>query len=218
MISPQLPRWKRAALALGVTAAGMTLCPVLADEPIREDGDHRMEVTSTTFTAGSTLPLSAIDNIIEDGVNVCSVNGAPGGDESPQLAWSHAPRNTRSFVVILYDPTASFTHWGMYNISGRTRMLPQNAGVAGSSFGTQIENDFGDPHYDGPCPPANVAPFAHHYVFTVYALDLELRLPASANFPANAETLYHALIRAGRDGHILASASLGGLYSSTPAD
>ena len=218
MISPHLRHWKRAALALGVTAAAIILCPVVADDWNRDEGDHRMEVTSTTFTAGSTLPLSAIDNIPEDGVNACSVNGAPGGDESPQLAWSHVPHNTRSFVVILYDPTAAFTHWGMYNISAHTRMLPQNAGVADSRFGRQVDNDFGDPHYDGPCPPMNVAPFAHHYVFTVYALDTELSLPSSANFPANAETLYHALIRAGRDGHILASASIGAFYSSTPAD
>jgi Raf kinase inhibitor-like YbhB/YbcL family protein len=218
MICPQLRHCKRAALALGVTAAGMILCPVIADEPTRDEGDHRMEVTSTTFTAGSTLPLSTIDSIIEDGVNTCSVNGAPGGDESPQLAWTYVPRNTRSFVVILYDPTAGFTHWGMYNISAHIRMLPQNAGVADSKFGAQIENDFGDLHYDGPCPPANVAPFAHHYVFTVYALDTALTLPSSVNFPADAETLYHALIHAGRDGHILASASLGAFYSSTPAD
>jgi phosphatidylethanolamine-binding protein (PEBP) family uncharacterized protein len=61
-------------------------------------------------------------------------------------------------------------------------------------------------------------PNVHDYVFTVYALDTELKLSSSANFPANAETLYHALIQAGRDGHILDSASLTGFFSSTPAD
>lgn len=150
-----------------------------------------------------------------NGLNVCTPDGSA---ESPQLAWSHAPHGTRSFVVVLYDTTAAFTHWGMYNIPHRTHELPQNAGVANSAFGSQIDNDFGDPHYDGPCPPAGVAPFAHHYVFTVYALDTQLTLQSSANFPANAETLYHALIRAGREGHILASASITGLFSSTPSD
>jgi len=33
------------------------------------------------------------------------------------------------------------------------------------------------------------------------------------NFPANAETLYHALAR---EGHILATGSLGTFYSATP--
>jgi hypothetical protein len=51
----------------------------------------------------------------------------------------------------------------------------------------------------------------------VYALDTELKLSTLPNFPANAETLYHALIDAGRDGHILASGSLGTYFSSTPS-
>jgi phosphatidylethanolamine-binding protein (PEBP) family uncharacterized protein len=105
----------------------------------------------------------------------------------------------------------------MYNISPKATGLPENAGVAGSTYGTQILNDFGiGNEYDGPCPPANVAPFVHHYVFTVYALDIELTLPSSPNFAANAETLYQALIEAGKSGHILDSASITGLYSTTP--
>jgi Raf kinase inhibitor-like YbhB/YbcL family protein len=137
--------------------------------------------------------------------------------------WSHAPDDTRSFVVVLYDTTAAFTHWGMYNIAASAQGLPENAGVAGSAFGTQVVNDFfvelnGAPaaQYDGPCPPNNLTPFTHDYVFTVYALDTKLTLSSSVNFPATAETLYQALIRAGQDGHILDSASLTGLYSTVP--
>ena len=104
----------------------------------------------------------------------------------------------------------------MYNIAGNATELPEDAGVPSSSFGQQVVNDFFfGAEYDGPCPPANVAPFSHHYVFTVYALDTELSLAGSANFPANAETLYQALIAAGRGGHILASAKLAGFYSTT---
>jgi Raf kinase inhibitor-like YbhB/YbcL family protein len=120
-------------------------------------------------------------------------------------------------VVVLYDVTASFTHWGMYNISANAKQLPENAGVANSSYGLQIENDFDlGQQYDGPCPPANVPPDTHKYVFTAYALSTKLNLPASTNFPANAETLYHALIVAGQQNQILGEASLTGLYSSTP--
>ena len=61
-----------------------------------------------------------------------------------------------------------------------------------------------------------MSPDTHHYRFTVYALDIKLNLPSSANFPATAETLYQALIEAGMRGHILESASLTGLYSTTP--
>jgi Raf kinase inhibitor-like YbhB/YbcL family protein len=215
-----LPLRVRTALALVLGVGGMTLGSVNADEPAWGGGhEHRMELTSTTFTDNSTLPDSAIyEAPLPNGLNACTPDGAAGGNMSPQLQWSHAPHDTKSFVVVLYDTTAAFTHWGMYNISARTRRLPQNAGVANSTRGSQVDNDFGDPHYDGPCPPTGVEPDVHDYVFTVYALDTELKLSSSANFPANAETLYHALIRAGREGHILDSASLTGLFSSTPAD
>ncbi len=193
-----------AAVALGLFAAGAA-----AQGPFR--------LSSTTFSNNSTLPLSMILNEQSNGVNVCTANGAAGGDESPELSWTGAPYGTRSYVVVLYDVTAAFTHWGMYNIAPDVTQLPQNAGQAGSHYGSQIENDFGlGQQYDGPCPPANVAPDAHQYVFTVYALSTPLVLPSSANFPANGETLYHALIEAGEQGAILGKASLTGFYSSTP--
>lgn len=208
--------WRRAGM-LSLAAAGLVLSAVNADEPLWQgQGQGRLEVTSTTFTRNGPLPDSAIYNDISQGVNLCTANGAAGGDESPQLQWAHVPPNTRSFVVVLYDTTAAFTHWAMYDIAPDLRALPQNAGVAGSSYGKEVNNDFGDPSYDGPCPPPGVAPDAHHYVFTVYALDTELKVSTLPNFPANAETIYHALIHAARDGHILASGSLGTYYSDTP--
>jgi Raf kinase inhibitor-like YbhB/YbcL family protein len=175
------------------------------------------QLHSTTFSNDSTLPISTILNNQVNGVNTCTASGAAGYDESPELFWTGAPRGTQFFAVVLYDVTASFTHWGMYNINGNVTQLPENAGVASSHYGLQIENDFDlGQQYDGPCPPANVAPDTHKYVFTVYALTTKLSLPASTNFPANAETLYQALIRAGQQGQILGEASLTGLYSSTP--
>ncbi|HTC15326.1 MAG TPA: YbhB/YbcL family Raf kinase inhibitor-like protein [Steroidobacteraceae bacterium] len=207
----------RGALAVVVATAGLTLSAVHADEPLWSGGDGKLEVASTTFTDGGAFPPSMIYNAVTNGVNVCTADGAMGGDQSPQLAWTHVPDHTRSFVVVLYDTTASFTHWGMYNIARDVRALPKNAGTTDSRFGTQISNDFGDLSYDGPCPPAGVAPDAHHYVFTVYALDTELTVEgAPPNFPAGAEALYHSLIRAGREGHILASGSIASFYSSTP--
>jgi Raf kinase inhibitor-like YbhB/YbcL family protein len=173
--------------------------------------DHDFTVTSSTFKNGATLPLSAI--YANSG---CTYNGAIGGDVSPELSWSNAPRGTRSFVVVLYDVTASFTHWGMYNIAGKVNSLPENAGAAGSTYGTQVANDFGDLSYDGPCPPMTETPYVHRYVFTVYALDAPLpTLPTRGDFSPGAEALYHALLKAGREDHILASASITSYYAST---
>lgn len=180
-------------------------------------GPNSFQLSSTTFATETTLPISMINNITVNGSNGCSIDGTPGGNQSPELSWTNAPRRTVSFVVTAYDTTAAFTHWGMYNISATATGLPENAGIAGSTYGNQIVNDFFvGAEYDGPCPPANVRPYVHYYFFTVYALDSLLGLDSSANFPASAETLYQSLIKAGRNGHILGSASIVGLYSTTP--
>jgi len=206
--------WTRTGLGALVAFAAAVASAVSADEGRANEG--RMELSSRTFTNHGTLPPTAVYNAIVNGKNICTASGVAGGDMSPQLEWSHVPRDTRSFVVMVYDTTASFTHWGMYNIPAQSRELPEDAGVAGSTFGTQVFNDFLDQSYDGPCPPQGVEPFAHHYVFTVYALDTELNLDTSTNFPANAETLFHALLRASEHGHILARASISVFYSATP--
>ena len=203
-------RGKRVNRVAGVAVAfGMLLATASAQQSF--------QLHSATFSNDSVLPVSTIFNNQVNGVNTCSASGAAGYDESPELSWTGAPKGTRSFVVVLYDVTASFTHWGMYNIGGNVTKLPENAGKAGSPYGFQVENDFEmGQEYDGPCPPANVVPNTHKYVFTVYALNGRLTLRGSTNFPANAETLYQALIRAGKQNEILGEASLTGLYSSTP--
>jgi Raf kinase inhibitor-like YbhB/YbcL family protein len=216
MVHRKATRWRRIGVLSAAALTGLTVSAVNADEPLWEGQGARLEVSSTTFVENGPLPDSVIYNYLSNGVNICTANGAVGGDQSPQLHWSGAPYNTRTFVVVLYDTTAAFTHWGMYNIAAHVRTLPANAGAAGSTFGSQVNNDFGDQSYDGPCPPAGVAPDAHHYVFTVYALDTTLTLSSLANFPANAETLYHSLLQAARDGHILASGSIATYYSATP--
>jgi Raf kinase inhibitor-like YbhB/YbcL family protein len=184
--------------------------------PANSQDDRRFEVHSATFKNDTTVPLSMVDNIVVNGSNVCSIDGSPGGNQSPQLSWTNAPADTRTFAVVLFDTTASFAHWGMYNIAADATGLPANAGAAGSTFGQQVFNDFPDQNYDGPCPPANFPPNVHHYVFTVYAMGSELDLPSSANFPANADTLFRALLQAAMRGDVLASASITGFYSTTP--
>jgi Raf kinase inhibitor-like YbhB/YbcL family protein len=197
------------AITLGIFAGNSTAQDI--------NGYGGFQLTSSTFTSNAELPISAILNNQVNGVNTCSANGAAGADRSPELSWSGSPHGSRSYVVVLYDVTAAFTHWGMYNIRPGVMRLPAGAGVAGSEYGLQIGNDFGlGEEYDGPCPPAGVTPFQHQYVFTVYALSKDLALPSSTNFPPNSETLYQALIEAGIGGQILGKASLTGYYSSTP--
>jgi len=206
----------RSLATLGIVLALVLIFASPAKAQHKQPQAAPFQLTSSTFANKTTLPISTINNIVQNGVNVCSIDGSTGGNQSPELSWSTAPAGTQSFVVVTYDVTAAFTHWGMYNIAGTATGLPENAGVAGSTYGSQVVNDFlTGAEYDGPCPPAGVAPYVHHYLFTVYALDEMLKLPASADFPANAETLYRALMTAGRYHHILASARLVGFYSTT---
>lgn len=62
--------------------------------------------------------------------------------------------------------------------------------------------------YDGPCPPWNDE-IIHHYVFTLYALDVA-NLPLEGKFGGPE-------VRAAMQGHILAQASLTGTYTLNPA-
>jgi Raf kinase inhibitor-like YbhB/YbcL family protein len=192
-------------LALASLSIVLAQSSAQTDQQANGDWHHRFRLSSTTFTDGGTLPLS----MVLGSDNCTFVSG--GGDQSPELSWTHAPRGTRSFVVTMFDVTASFTHWGMYNISPKTRELPENAGVAGSPYGQQVFNDFGlGAEYDGPCPPPGFAPVNHDYVITVFALDTELHLISSPpNFPADAETLYRAMFD-----HVLQSASIHGFFST----
>jgi Raf kinase inhibitor-like YbhB/YbcL family protein len=208
---------RKPALALtAIACLSIYLGTTSANAEKKQTAQPQFQVTSSEFQNQTTLPISMINNNIVNGVNTCSIDGSVGGNESPDLEWTNAPAGTKSFVVVLYDVTAAFTHWGMYNIAGTATGLPQNAGVAGSTYGQQIYDDFLIPSYQGPCPPANYPPNLHHYVFTVYALDTTLTLPGAGNFPPSAETLYHALITAGEFHHILGTARLVGFYSTTP--
>ncbi|MFZ0278511.1 MAG: YbhB/YbcL family Raf kinase inhibitor-like protein [Candidatus Sulfotelmatobacter sp.] len=198
---------KKHVICLAFALALALSSPIVAAQQggANSDWQRKFQVSSTTFTNGSDLPLSMIL-----GSNNCTyVSG--GGDQSPELSWKHAPFGTQSFVVTLYDVTAAFTHWGMYNISPKTSELPEDAGVAGSTYGQQVFNDFYlGAEYDGPCPPNNYTPYVHDYVITVFALDTWIKLPsAPPNFPANGETLYRAMFD-----HVLARASIQGFYST----
>ncbi len=62
--------------------------------------------------------------------------------------------------------------------------------------------------YDGPCPPWNDT-IPHHYVFTVYALDVP-KLAVEGKFTGQQ-------VREAMKGHILAEAKITGVYTLNPA-
>src|SRR5208282_885718 len=104
--------------------------------------------------------------------------GCSGQNVSPSLAWSGAPKGTKSFAVSMYDPDAptgsGFWHWWVANIPASAASLPKGAGdAAGAALpagSLQVRNDFSAIGYGGPCPPKGKP---HHYRVTIYALDVD---------------------------------------------
>src|SRR5580658_6916693 len=104
-----------ASLALATCAIGFSATAFTDDNGQWEQ--RKMELSSTTFADGGVLPISMIfESPTSAGTNACSIDGSPGGNTSPELSWTNAPRATQTFAVVLYDTTAAFTHWGIYNI------------------------------------------------------------------------------------------------------
>ncbi|MFP3880512.1 MAG: YbhB/YbcL family Raf kinase inhibitor-like protein [Dehalococcoidia bacterium] len=128
-----------------------------------------------------------------------------GQDISPPLAWESVPEKTSTFALIVDDPDAPggvFTHWLVFNLPASTYQLPAaipaQEGLPGGAL--QGKNDFGRIGYSGPCPPPGPA---HHYRFTVYALDKALELKAGARREEVLDMM---------QGHIIAQGQLTGTY------
>lgn len=136
-----------------------------------------------------------------------------GEDISPALEWSDVPINTKEFVILCEDPDAPlskerenpFVHWLIYKLSPATTFLPQ--GLPHKAMLDlpvpicQGTNSFGKPGYNGPMPPRGHG--VHRYIFTVHAVDLEVRLPPGARREAVMQYI---------EGHIISSAQVIGTY------
>jgi Raf kinase inhibitor-like YbhB/YbcL family protein len=127
-------------------------------------------------------------------------------------------------------PRMDFFHWLLLDIPPNTREIESSShsdgvtprGKPGPDGPHKLRhgiNDFtkwfaGDSQmegryygYDGPAPPWNDA-IVHHYVFTLYALDIpQLRVQGELAGPN---------VRAALEGHVLAEAALTGTYSLNP--
>ncbi len=155
------------------TFAAFFMCTALAGA---------VEAAQFAVTSPSIAPGGTFDSRF-----VLNGFGCTGGNISPALDWSGAPKGTRSFAVTLYDPDAptgsGWWHWVMFNIPPDTTALPEGA-AAGKGLPDKAvasTTDFGKPGYGGPCPPIGDAP--HRYRFTVYALKVDA-LPLDDTAPA----------------------------------
>lgn len=163
--------------------------------------------------------------------------GAPAGTRSyavichdPDVPSKGDDVNQEGRTVPASLPRVDFFHWILVNLPGTIHSISSGefsssvtprgkSGPAAPHGATQGINNYtdwfagdkdmaGDYYgYDGPCPPWNDE-IIHHYIFTVYALDVA-QLPLSGRFDGPAALAAIAQ-------HTLAKASLTGTYSLNP--
>jgi Raf kinase inhibitor-like YbhB/YbcL family protein len=149
-----------------------------------------IEVTSTAFTQGMTIPKQYTGD---------------GADHSPPLRWTEPPSGTKSFALICDAPDApvgTWVHWVLFNLPIQTRELGERVPTTETlpSGAKQGKNDFGNIGYGGPAPPKGKP---HRYFFKLYALGVALDLAPGAT---------KGQLESAMKGHILAEGKFRGTY------
>src|SRR5512139_4301599 len=206
-----------------------------------------MKLATTAFADGGAIPPEFAFGRIDPATHVAlsqnlnpdfAWSGAPAGTRSFALV-CHDPDvpsrgddvNQEGRVVPATLPRVDFFHWVLVDLP------PSVASVAAGEFASSVTprgkpgpaaahgarqgvndytgwfasdkdmsgNYFG---YDGPCPPWNDE-IPHHYVFTVFALGVA-KLAVEGAFTG-------AQAREAMKGHVLAQASITGVYTLNPA-
>jgi Raf kinase inhibitor-like YbhB/YbcL family protein len=163
--------------------------------------EKKLTLNSAMLHEGQRLP----DAMVMTGVTSTAKN------MSPDLKWSGAPVETKSFAVTMYDPDAptgglGFVHWVLFNIPADVHELEEGIGGKGNAGVGAMHghNDYGFAGYGGAAPPKGDP--SHHYTVTVYALDLpKLDLD---------QTTTLAKLRFMMRGHVLTSGQITALYSA----
>ena len=122
-----------------------------------------VRVEAFTYSYGNTIPIKY----------TCD-----GEEISPGLTWHDVPEGTKSFTLIMEGldiPSRStpLTLWIVFDIPGDVREITTNAVPEFAKLGT---NDRGEADYSGPCPEPG--PDIQRYCIKLYALDIEIDLPA----------------------------------------
>jgi len=170
-------------ILLLILASVLWLCGCTTPQPISAPQSPSTAVTTpvTNSPATGKGSFSVRVDALATGAVLPEAYTCTGAGESPAVSWENVPQGTKSFVLIVDDPDApagTFTHWLVYNIPQDIRQIYRaqpNAKVLANGA-QQGDNSAGSRGYFPPCPP--IGP-AHHYVFSVYALDYEISMPTA---------------------------------------
>jgi hypothetical protein len=130
-----------------------------------------MALATLAAPAAMAMALTSTDIHPNATIAMAQIYPRCGGDNiSPQLSWSGAPAGTKSFVLTLIDldvKPAQWSHWIVVDLPASATSLARGAKDLPAPAKAVVSN-FGDPAYDGPCPPARSG--VHHYQFTIWAM------------------------------------------------
>ena len=74
--------------------------------------------------------MRLLSSAIQEGEPIPQRFTCEGENISPEFYWEDAPKETKSFVLILHDPDAprdnAFTHWLLYDIPSNVTHIPEN--------------------------------------------------------------------------------------------
>jgi len=125
-------------------------------------------LTSSAFKDGGKLDVKYAGNR-KDSPNCVGQN------VSPPLQWSGAPAETKSFVLLMFDPEGrnglGVSHWVAYGIPANVTSFTEGEVSKASDKYVGGKSTMGVGNYSGPCTPSGTG--FHHYTFTLIATDLD---------------------------------------------
>jgi Raf kinase inhibitor-like YbhB/YbcL family protein len=158
-------------------------------------------LTSTTFKDGTMMPrkVANVSNPANPNPNCVGEN------VSPQLSWSGAPADTKSYALTMVDPEGrgglGVFHWVAYGIPANVTSFAEGEVSKQTDKYVGGKSTQGVGFYSGPCTPPGSP---HHYTFKIIATDLDPKeLPAGLTLPE---------FEAKLNGHAKGAAGLVGLF------
>lgn len=176
---------------------------------------------------GAIRIMTLTSSAFRDGGMIPEKHAQAGRDVSPALTWSGQPDSVVSYVLLVHDAdavtgdgTTDTMHWMVWGIPGSVTALPEGlpqgttltipgmpATASGGRGGaTMRQLSVSGPYYRGPAAPSTGP--AHHYVFELYALDININVQAAGQqtLPTR-ESVMDAMKT-----HVRAKGTLVGLY------
>jgi hypothetical protein len=123
--------------------------------------------TLALVSGAGAVTLTSPD--IHDGGTIAAEQIYPrcgGQNVSPALAWSGVPAGAKSLALTMIDVSKQpngWSHWIRLDVPANSTGLAK-----GTEAGQGVKSNFGEDHYDGPCPPKGSG--LHRYVITLWVL------------------------------------------------